>query len=213
MEGVKMLGQKGLLSILCILVFTLFLIGCNDEAAQEIETAAQPADQALNSEVIDQDEHLEDLVRYGPQDRLPGSLKFASVSLQAAGVDFFNEQQNHQEDRNSQETSTVIDTSDQKPQQAEQVAETDQVQPPEPPEKQKEEEEKEPEKEEADIEPEEEFQPPKPGTMEYILWQQGKHPSQKKQSPQTTTETTTTIIQDQEGGIYYQEESTVITTN
>ncbi len=212
MEGVKMLGQKGLLSILCILVFTLFLIGCNDEAAQEIETAAQPADQALNSEVIDQDEHLEDLVRYGPQDRLPGSLKFASVSLQAAGVDFFNEQQNHQEDRNSQETSTVIDTSDQKPQQAEQVAETDQVQPPEPPEKQKEE-EKEPEKEEADIEPEEEFQPPKPGTMEYILWQQGKHPSQKKQSPQTTTETTTTIIQDQEGGIYYQEESTVITTN
>lgn len=212
MEGVKMFGQRGLLSILCILLFALFLIGCNDKATPEIETTVQPADQALNAEVTDQDQHLEDLVRYGPQDRLPGSLKFASVSLQEAGVDFFNDQKDNQEDMSSQETNTVIDTSDQKPQQVEEVAETDQVQPPEQPDKQKEE-EKEPEKEEMDLEPEEEFQPPKPGTMEYILWQQGKHPSQKKQSPQTTTETTTTVIQDEEGGIYYQEESTVITTN
>jgi hypothetical protein len=196
-----MLNRLNLLSIalLCILMF--FLSGCKNNGQEEaIADINQPLEGATGPDI-------ESLVRQGPSDQLPGSLKFASVAFPETGDDFVNDQQSSQESDQRQDGSTREDVTGAKT--PEQTSQNNQTSSPDPapttPEPQEEEQKPAPTEEPAEVEP------PKPGTMEYILWQQGK--GQQQQGSQTTTETTTIIVQDPETGMTYQQQTTTQTVD
>lgn len=197
-----MLNRLNLLSIALFCILLFLLNGCNSNGQEE---AVIDRDQPLEGAMAPDTENL---VRQGPSDQLPGSLKFASVAFPEAGDDFVDDQHGSQENDQRQEGSTREDVTGAKT--PEQTSQTDQTSSPDPapttPEPQEEQQKPEPTEEPAEVEP------PKPGTMEYILWQQGKG-QQQQQSGQTTTETTTIIVQDPETGMTYQQQTTTQTVD
>ena len=60
---------------------------------------------ALTEPVVEN--NIETIARQGEKDRLPGSLKFASITLQAAGVDFFKDQPEGLKALNTSEQDSV----------------------------------------------------------------------------------------------------------
>ena len=71
-----MFKKWGILIVLIAFLFSTSLFGSSAKALTEPVA----------------ENNIETIARQGEKDRLPGSLKFASITLQAAGVDFFNDQ-------------------------------------------------------------------------------------------------------------------------
>ncbi len=71
-----MFKKWGILIVLIAFLFSTSLFGSSAKA--------------LTEPVVEN--NIETIARQGEKDRLPGSLKFASITLQAAGVDFFKDQ-------------------------------------------------------------------------------------------------------------------------
>ncbi|MCJ7807057.1 MAG: hypothetical protein MUP57_05880 [Clostridia bacterium] len=71
-----MFKKWGILTVLIAFLFSTSLFGSSAKA--------------LTEPVVEN--NIETIARQGEKDRLPGSLKFASITLQTAGVDFFKDQ-------------------------------------------------------------------------------------------------------------------------
>lgn len=199
----RLIMRKLFLSTLLFLLISFLIVGCasNGEEAARATTDEIP-DETAGPEI-------ETLARQGPPDRLPVNLKFASVSFHESEDDsIVNEQESLKSDQNQEVDSTEEAAEVQAPKQ---TSQTEEVTSPEPdPETSKPEETPDSTKPSEEPKEPEEFEPPRPGTMEYIIWQQGKG---QRKSTQTTTETKTIVIQDPESGMVYHQETTTQTVD
>ncbi len=79
------------LPVILIFGLTLLLLGCQENAAHVAQT--DPADPAAEqADAVNEEPVLEVTVPAGKTDRLPGSLKWDSVAVYSAGIDFVIDQ-------------------------------------------------------------------------------------------------------------------------
>lgn len=105
-----MLGVRRSLVVLLFIILAIFLFGCRENPATTLDE--QLPEEALPAEVENiAAQDFDVLVPEGKTDRLPGSLKWNSITVYTAGIDFIRDQQDGLLTNSTSVQTTVTSTS------------------------------------------------------------------------------------------------------